>query len=160
MTRPVEAGTRARNKGVARPLRSLHRQRRARGVARFLCRRRAISGDNAPEPQQPLAYRHHVLRRARDDARQGHSAQKSDLFEPHVYRHIVSSVLIDRAADGSYEVESGFQILRTGAEGSTVIYSCGRYLDEVIAQGGQMLFRKRTVILDSPRIDTLLVITL
>jgi hypothetical protein len=49
---------------------------------------------------------------------------------------------------------------RTGAEGSTVIYSCGRYLDEVIAQGGQMLFRKRTVILDSPRIDTLLVITL
>ena len=86
--------------------------------------------------------------------------RKAIVFEPHVYRHIVSSVLIDRAADGSYEVESGFQVLRTGAEGSTVIYGCGRYLDEVVAQDGRMLFRKRTVILDSSRIDTLLVIPL
>jgi anthranilate 1,2-dioxygenase small subunit len=68
--------------------------------------------------------------------------------------------LIDRAADGSYDVESEFRILRTAAEGSTVIYGCGRYLDEVIAQGAQMLIRERTVILDSTRIDTLLVIPL
>jgi anthranilate 1,2-dioxygenase small subunit len=106
-----------------------------------------------------LADRHHVFRRARDDAGPRHSAQKSDRV-PHVYRHIVSSILIDRAADGSFEVESGFQILRTAAEGSTVIYGCGRYLDEVVAQDGRMLFRKRTVILDSSRIDTLLVIPL
>ena len=82
------------------------------------------------------------------------------MFEPHVYRHIVSSVLIGPAADGSYDVESGFQILRTAAEGTTVIYGCGRCLDEIVAQGSRMLFRKRTVILDSPRIDTLLVIPL
>jgi anthranilate 1,2-dioxygenase small subunit len=86
--------------------------------------------------------------------------RKAIVFEPHVYRHIVSSVLVGRAADGSYGVESGFQILRTAAEGTTVIYGCGCCLDEIVAQGSQVLFRKRTVILDSPRIDTLLVIPL
>ena len=86
--------------------------------------------------------------------------RKAIVFEPHAYRHIVSSILIGHAADGSYDVESGFQVLRTAAEGATVIYGCGRYLDEVVAQDGRMLFRKRTVILDSSRIDTLLVIPL
>jgi len=86
--------------------------------------------------------------------------RKAIVFEPHVYRHIVGSILIGHAADDSYDVKSGFQVLRTAAEGTTVIYGCGRYLDEVIAQGGRMLFRKRTVILVSSRIDTLLVIPL
>jgi anthranilate 1,2-dioxygenase small subunit len=82
------------------------------------------------------------------------------VFEPHVYRHIVGSVLIGMADDGSYAVESNFHILRTAADGRTVTYGCGRYLDEIVAAGGDLRFRKRTVVLDSSRIDTLLVIPL
>jgi anthranilate 1,2-dioxygenase small subunit len=82
------------------------------------------------------------------------------VFEPHTYRHIVGSFLIESAADGSYTVESNFQILRTGADGAVVTYGCGRYLDEIIADNGEMRFRKRVVVLDSSRIDTLLVIPL
>jgi anthranilate 1,2-dioxygenase small subunit len=82
------------------------------------------------------------------------------VFEPHVYRHIVGSVLVGAEADGSYTVESNFHILRIGAEGTIITFGCGRYLDEIVADDGEMRFRKRTVVLDSSRIDTLLVIPL
>jgi 3-phenylpropionate/cinnamic acid dioxygenase small subunit len=82
------------------------------------------------------------------------------VFEPHVYRHIVGSILIAPAPDGSYAAESNFHILRTSADGTTITYGSGRYLDEIVMQGGKMRFRKRTVVLDSSRIDTLLVIPL
>ena len=39
-------------------------------------------------------------------------------------------------------------------------FGCGRYLDEIVARDGEMRFRKRTVVLDSSRIDNLLVIPL
>src|SRR6266478_5111870 len=70
------------------------------------------------------------------------------VFEPHVYRHIVGGTLIEAAEDGSYTVESNFHILRTGVDGAIVTYGCGRYLDEIITDGGEMRFRKRTVVLD------------
>jgi anthranilate 1,2-dioxygenase small subunit len=86
--------------------------------------------------------------------------RRAIVFEPHVYRHIVGSVLINPAADGSYAVESNFHIMRTGADGTIITYGCGRYLDEIVQDRGDMRFRKRTVVLDSSRIDTLLVIPL
>jgi len=82
------------------------------------------------------------------------------VFEPHVYRHIVGSTLTSPAADGSYAAESNFHIMRTGADGTVVTYGCGRYLDEIVRYRDQMQFRKRAVVLDSSRIDTLLVIPL
>jgi len=86
--------------------------------------------------------------------------RRAIVFEPHVYRHIVGSILIAAAPDGSYAVESHFHILRTNVDGAVVTYGAGRYLDEVVCEGGRMVFRKRTAILDSARIDTLLVIPL
>lgn len=82
------------------------------------------------------------------------------VFEPHVYRHIVGSALISPASDGSYAVESNFHVLRTSADGMVVTYGCGRYLDEIVQSWGGMQFRKRTVVLNSSRINTLLVIPL
>ena len=82
------------------------------------------------------------------------------VFEPHIYRHIVGGLLVAAAPDGSYSAVSNVHILRTGADGTTVTFGCGRYLDEIVWQGDEMRFRKRTVVLDSSRIDTLLVIPL
>ena len=82
------------------------------------------------------------------------------VFEPHVYRHIVGSTVISPTEDGSYAAASNFHILRTGADGAVVTYGCGRYLDEIVWHRGATRFRKRTVVLDSSRIDTLLVIPL
>ena len=86
--------------------------------------------------------------------------RKAIVYEPHVYRHIVGSILIGTEPDGSYTAQSNFHVLRTGADGATVTYGCGRYLDEIVTHGNAMRFRRRTVVLDSSRIDTLLVIPL
>ncbi len=86
--------------------------------------------------------------------------RRAIVFEPHVYRHIVGSVLVAAMPDGSCAVESHFHVLRTNAEGASVTYAAGRYSDEVVVDGNRLRFRKRTVVLDSHRIDTLLVIPL
>lgn len=82
------------------------------------------------------------------------------VFEPHVYCHIVGGLLVADNGDDSWSVESSFHILRTAADGTTITYGSGCYLDEILQQGDEMQFRKRTVVLDSSRIDTLLVIPL
>lgn len=82
------------------------------------------------------------------------------VYEPHVYRHIVGSLLIEKAADASYTARSNFHILRTSADGAIVTYGAGRYLDEIVTDRSELRFRRRTVVLDSSRIDTLLVIPL
>jgi anthranilate 1,2-dioxygenase small subunit len=80
------------------------------------------------------------------------------VFEPHVYRHLCGNTLSRRCEDGTFAVESSFHVVRTGPGGATVIYGSGRYLDEIVAQDGALRFRKRTIVLDSSRIDMLLVI--
>jgi len=49
---------------------------------------------------------------------------------------------------------------RNGADGATVTYGSKRYLDEIASEDGTPLLRKRIVVFDSSRIDTLLVIPL
>jgi anthranilate 1,2-dioxygenase small subunit len=88
------------------------------------------------------------------------AVRQAIVFEPHTYRHIVGSALITPAADGSYAAESNFHILRIGADGAVVTYGCGRYLDDIVQCRSGVMFRKRIVVLDSSRIDTLLVIPL
>jgi hypothetical protein len=66
----------------------------------------------------------------------------------------------DGARGSGAAVESNFHVLRTSADGTVVTYGCGRYLDEIVQSWGGMQFRKRTVVLDSSRINTLLVIPL
>jgi anthranilate 1,2-dioxygenase small subunit len=88
------------------------------------------------------------------------AARRAIVFEPHVYRHIIGSVLVAAMPDGSCGVESHFHVLRTNVDGATVTYAAGRYIDEAVVDGTRLRFRKRLVILDSHRIDTLLVIPL
>jgi anthranilate 1,2-dioxygenase small subunit len=80
------------------------------------------------------------------------------VFEPHVYRHILSATEIAPPVEGAYAVRTSFHVLRTGADGAMVTYACGRYLDEIVFEPDGAKFRKRVVVLDSPRIDTLMVI--
>ena len=93
------------------------------------------------------------------------AVRQAIVYAPHVYRHIFSMPLITVLEDGAaYAADTNFHILRTNADGAMVTYACGRCLDEIVMRGGgsggEMLFRKRTVVLDSSRIDTLLVIPL
>jgi anthranilate 1,2-dioxygenase small subunit len=83
------------------------------------------------------------------------SIKSVNVFEPHVYRHVLSETEVVGNTDGVFACETSFLVIRTGYEGAMVIFSAGRYLDTVVIEDGRALLRSRTVVTDSCRYDTL-----
>ena len=86
--------------------------------------------------------------------------REANVYEDHRYRHILSTTLI-KARDGRVvHAETSYQVIRIMRDGSTALFSTGRYMDRIVVEGEAMSFAERTVVFDSRRIDTLLVIPL
>jgi len=86
------------------------------------------------------------------------SMRDANIFEPQRYRHLLSTSLATRAADGTLTVRTGFAIIRIVQSGESGLFLSGNYHDTVVAHAGELRFRERLVVLDSSRVDTLLVI--
>jgi anthranilate 1,2-dioxygenase small subunit len=82
------------------------------------------------------------------------------MFEPHRYRHIVGPARLDRVEGGVAEARANFLAVRIMHDGTTSLFASGRYLDRIDVSAQPYRFRERLVILDSQKIDTLLVIPL
>jgi anthranilate 1,2-dioxygenase small subunit len=82
------------------------------------------------------------------------------MFEAHRYRHVLGPVRIDKVADGVAEARSNFLTVRIMHDGETGLFATGRYLDRIEVSRTPFRFIERTVVLDSQKIDTLLVIPL
>ena len=84
--------------------------------------------------------------------------REANIYEPHFYRHLISGIRI-RSVDGdAYSVQTSYAVIRTMQEGDVLVFSSGRFLDEIVVDDDRLLFRKRIVVCDSNRIDTLIVI--
>ncbi len=81
----------------------------------------------------------------------------ANIYEPHVYCHISGAARVWEASDG-FRARSNFIVVRTMTTGETSIFACGRYLDHIVEEAGELKFRERVAVLDSRQIDTLLVI--
>jgi 3-phenylpropionate/cinnamic acid dioxygenase small subunit len=88
------------------------------------------------------------------------SLRKANIYERQKYRHLLGLPLLRKDAKGGTTVETGFAVLRIVRGGSTDVFASGRYVDEVVRDGDSLKLRKRDVICDSSRIDTLLAIPL
>jgi 3-phenylpropionate/cinnamic acid dioxygenase small subunit len=86
--------------------------------------------------------------------------RKANIFEPHRYRHIVGPTRVMRADGGVAGAQSNFLAVRIMHDGGTQLFATGRYLDRIDIARQPYRFIERTVVLDSHKIDTLLVITL
>jgi anthranilate 1,2-dioxygenase small subunit len=83
----------------------------------------------------------------------------ANIYEPHAYRHLLGRPRIERTADGA-TVRSNVCVFRIAQDGETVVFATGRYLDRVVEAGGALRFKSRHVVLDSRRVDILLVLPL
>ena len=82
------------------------------------------------------------------------------VFEAHRYRHLIGPTRIV-ALDGAVaETRSNFFIARIMHDGGTSLFATGRYLDRIDVSRQPYRFIERLVVLDSQKIDTLLVIPL
>lgn len=84
--------------------------------------------------------------------------REANVFEPHCYRHLLSGTRITGEAEGVYTVVTSYAVIRTMQEGDMVPFSAGKYVDEIVFEGGVPKFRSRVVVCDSNRVDTLIVI--
>lgn len=84
----------------------------------------------------------------------------ANIFEPHRYRHIIGPTRIGRIENAVAEVRSNFIAVRIMHDGETSLFASGRYLDRIDVSAAPYRFIERLVILDSQKIDTLLVIPL
>ena len=83
----------------------------------------------------------------------------ANIYEPHAYRHLLARPRIEQHADG-FAVRSNFCVYRIAQDGDTVTFATGRYLDRIVTDSDALRFSSRRVVLDSRRVDILLVLPL
>jgi 3-phenylpropionate/cinnamic acid dioxygenase small subunit len=88
------------------------------------------------------------------------SLRRANIFEPHRYRHIVGAPRVLGIADGVAEARANFLCMRIMHDGEARVFATGRYLDRIDVAAAPYRFIERLVLLDSQKIDTLLVIPL
>ena len=88
------------------------------------------------------------------------SIREVNVYEPHVYRHVIGPTEILEAKDGVYRAQTSYIVVRTMHDGEMHLFSTGRYVDEIVMEGNTARFKKRVVVTDSWRYDTLIVIPL
>ena len=86
------------------------------------------------------------------------SMREVNVFEPHVYRHVIGPTEILGHKDSAWSAQTSYLVVRTMQDGEMHIFSAGRYLDEIVIEDGTARLRKRVVVTDSARYDTLVVI--
>ena len=81
----------------------------------------------------------------------------ANIYEPHVFCHIVGRPDIREESPGVYAARSNFSVFRTMQRGDAELFATGKYLDRIVLEDGEPRFAARRVILDSRCIDILLV---
>jgi anthranilate 1,2-dioxygenase small subunit len=90
----------------------------------------------------------------------------ANIYERHSYRHILGqpAVLAEEAETETgvreADSETPFFVLRITGDGPTDIFASGVYVDRYTIGPGGALLRRRVVVCDSSRIDTLLALPL
>jgi len=82
----------------------------------------------------------------------------ANIYESQRYRHVVSSVLVERLEPELARASSNFQVVRIMHSGEATLFASGRYLDRIRIDGSGTRFEERIAVLDSRAVDTLLAI--
>ena len=83
--------------------------------------------------------------------------REANIFEPHRYTHVMERPRLHRNSSDTYSARTNFIVTRTMQNGDMETFASGKYLDSVDVSGEVPRLRRRIVILDSRRIDILLV---
>jgi anthranilate 1,2-dioxygenase small subunit len=119
------------------------------------CFYRITSAENY-EAGMPLGLIHATSRNMLKD--RVSALREANIYEPQRYRHLVSSIKIVEERGARLDLTTNFLVVRTMQEGDMTLFAAGRYLDQVRLDDGIWKFARKTVVLDSRQIDTLLAI--
>jgi anthranilate 1,2-dioxygenase small subunit len=85
----------------------------------------------------------------------------ANLYAPHYYRHLISAIRILGQEHGEITAQTNYTVFRTMADpihyGETEIYSVGKYIDRIVFEEDKARFQEKIVIVDTCKIQSLLV---
>jgi len=82
----------------------------------------------------------------------------ANIFEPHRYRHILGRPRLCEAEGGLVCSDSSFIVMRTMQDGRMDLFAAGNYRDLLRVEDGRVMFQERAAVLESRRVDVLIVI--
>ena len=84
----------------------------------------------------------------------------ANIFEPHSYCHVLGVSSLEKKGANEILSRTNFTVFRTMQSGETERFAAGKYLDEIRFDEQNIEIVSRRVILESRRVDILLVIPL
>ena len=87
------------------------------------------------------------------------SLRHANVYEPQRYRHMVSSILIEKLDDKRVKSTANFLVIRIMQNGDAAVFASGKYLDRIVL-APEPKYEERVVVCDSRRFDSLLAIPL
>jgi anthranilate 1,2-dioxygenase small subunit len=85
----------------------------------------------------------------------------ANLYAPHYYRHMVSAIRILGRERSDILAQTNYTVFRTMADpihyGETEVYSVGKYVDRIVFEEEKARFQEKIVIVDTCKIQSLLV---
>jgi anthranilate 1,2-dioxygenase small subunit len=82
----------------------------------------------------------------------------ANIYEPHTYCHVMGRPRLAAAEDGGIGARTNFALYRTMQGQSTELFAAGKYLDRIVLEGGEPRLRSRHAVLESRRVDILIVL--
>ncbi len=82
----------------------------------------------------------------------------ANIYQVQWYRHIISAPRILAVTGDEIHVRSNYAVFRTCNDGESTVYNVGRYVDVIVRDKDVLKFRERSVIYDTHKISTLMVI--
>jgi len=86
------------------------------------------------------------------------SMKKANIFEPQRYRHLLGALHVEPGENGTIRARMGFGVVRILESGDSMLFLSGIWHDEIVETTEGLRFRKKITVLDSSRVDTLLVV--
>ena len=87
------------------------------------------------------------------------SLRHANIYEPQRYRHMISSILVEKIDEQRARSTANFLVIRIMQNGDTAVFASGVYRDRIVLSPEPM-YEERVVVCDSRRFDTLLAIPL
>jgi anthranilate 1,2-dioxygenase small subunit len=84
--------------------------------------------------------------------------RNANIYQVQWYRHIISNPCILSVDDGVTRVQSNYAVFKTCNDGESTVFNVGCYNDLIVREAGVLKFKERSVIFDTHKITTLLVI--
>lgn len=83
--------------------------------------------------------------------------REANIYEPHTFNHLLGPSAIEEDNDGRYRMRTNVQIVRTMQNGEMSIFAAGKYIDTIVFEDHAPKFADRRVVLESRRVDILIV---